>query len=133
MNTINNRIALMIVMAVIVLLGWLTPSLAKSVIAPDLVHPSRDRTTDYQLAQTAPRLAQSTTQKGSQPSNIPTSLYSVHTAGIPTARNVDHVGLTVPDLNQALTFFVDVLGADVLWVEPEGYGTQRPPCSATDK
>jgi catechol 2,3-dioxygenase-like lactoylglutathione lyase family enzyme len=34
--------------------------------------------------------------------------------------------LTVPDLKQALTFFVDVLGADVLWVEPEGYGTQRP-------
>lgn len=53
-------------------------------------------------------------------------LFSVRSPGIPTARNVDHVGLTVPNLNQAFTFFVDVLGADVLWVEPEGYGTQRP-------
>ena len=37
--------------------------------------------------------------------------------GIPGARNVDHVGLTVPDLDQALKFFVDVLGADVLWTD----------------
>ncbi len=46
--------------------------------------------------------------------------------GIPTARNVDHLGITVPDINQALRFFVDVLGADVLWVESEGTGTQTP-------
>ncbi|MDF5721173.1 MAG: VOC family protein [Rhizonema sp. PD37] len=46
--------------------------------------------------------------------------------GIPTAKYVDHVGITVPDINQALKFFVDVLGADVLWIESEGTGTQTP-------
>ncbi|MDF5717857.1 MAG: VOC family protein [Rhizonema sp. NSF051] len=46
--------------------------------------------------------------------------------GIPTAKYVDHVGITVPDINQALKFFVDVLGADVLWMESEGTGTQIP-------
>ena len=45
--------------------------------------------------------------------------------GIPTARNVDHVGLTVPDLEQAIAFFVDVLGADLLFragpfADPDG-------------
>lgn len=30
---------------------------------------------------------------------------------IPTARTIDHVALTVPDLEQAIAFFVDVLGA----------------------
>jgi catechol 2,3-dioxygenase-like lactoylglutathione lyase family enzyme len=35
--------------------------------------------------------------------------------GIPTATNVDHVAYTVPDLNQAVEFFVDVLGADLLY------------------
>jgi pimeloyl-ACP methyl ester carboxylesterase/catechol 2,3-dioxygenase-like lactoylglutathione lyase family enzyme len=35
--------------------------------------------------------------------------------GIPTARGVDHIGLTVPDLDAAVTFFGDVLGAKVLW------------------
>lgn len=31
-------------------------------------------------------------------------------AGVPTATNVDHVAWTVPDLDAAVTFFVDVLG-----------------------
>jgi catechol 2,3-dioxygenase-like lactoylglutathione lyase family enzyme len=35
--------------------------------------------------------------------------------GIPTATNVDHVAYTVPDLDQAIGFFVDVLGADLLY------------------
>lgn len=35
--------------------------------------------------------------------------------GIPTATNVDHVAYTVPDLKQAVEFFVDVLGADLLY------------------
>jgi catechol 2,3-dioxygenase-like lactoylglutathione lyase family enzyme len=35
--------------------------------------------------------------------------------GIPTARNVEHVAFTVPDLDQAITFFVEVLGADELY------------------
>jgi catechol 2,3-dioxygenase-like lactoylglutathione lyase family enzyme len=32
--------------------------------------------------------------------------------GIPGLRGVDHVGLTVPDLQQAVDFFVDVIGAE---------------------
>lgn len=35
--------------------------------------------------------------------------------GIPTATNVDHIAYTVPDLDQAVEFFVDVLGADLLY------------------
>ena len=31
------------------------------------------------------------------------------------ARAIDHAGFTVPDLEQAITFFTDVLGAAVLW------------------
>jgi catechol 2,3-dioxygenase-like lactoylglutathione lyase family enzyme len=34
------------------------------------------------------------------------------TKGIPTAAGVDHVALTVPDLQQALPFFIDVLGCE---------------------
>ena len=35
--------------------------------------------------------------------------------GIPGARNVHHVAYTVPDLDQAVDFFVKVIGADVLY------------------
>lgn len=35
--------------------------------------------------------------------------------GIPTARNVDHVGITVPDLDEAVTFFEDVLGCETVY------------------
>lgn len=35
--------------------------------------------------------------------------------GIPTARNVDHIGLTVPDLDEAEEFFVDVLGCETVY------------------
>lgn len=34
---------------------------------------------------------------------------------IPGARAIDHAGFTVPDLEQAVAFFTDVLGAAVLW------------------
>jgi Raf kinase inhibitor-like YbhB/YbcL family protein len=34
---------------------------------------------------------------------------------IASARNVDHVGVVVPNLEQAVNFFVDVIGADLLW------------------
>lgn len=37
--------------------------------------------------------------------------------GIPTARNVDHVAFTVPDLETACRFFVTHLGAELLYVE----------------
>jgi len=45
--------------------------------------------------------------------------------GIPTARNADHVGITVPDLEQAIAFFVAVLGCELLyrvgpWNDPTG-------------
>jgi catechol 2,3-dioxygenase-like lactoylglutathione lyase family enzyme len=35
--------------------------------------------------------------------------------GLPTATNVHHVGVTVPDLDDAVGFFVDCLGAEVLY------------------
>jgi catechol 2,3-dioxygenase-like lactoylglutathione lyase family enzyme len=34
---------------------------------------------------------------------------------LPTAQNVHHVGLTVPDLDKAVDFFVDAIGCDVLY------------------
>lgn len=37
------------------------------------------------------------------------------TKGIVSARHVDHVGITVPDLNTAIQFFENALGADLLW------------------
>ncbi len=43
--------------------------------------------------------------------------------GIPTLRGVDHTGLNVPDLDAAVAFFTDVLGAQLLWeVGPLGGG-----------
>ena len=35
--------------------------------------------------------------------------------GIVSARHVDHVGITVPDLDAAIQFFENALGADLLW------------------
>jgi catechol 2,3-dioxygenase-like lactoylglutathione lyase family enzyme len=35
--------------------------------------------------------------------------------GIVSARHVDHVGLVVPDLNAAVVFFEEALGAQLLW------------------
>ncbi|MCM2427192.1 VOC family protein [Streptomyces sp. RKAG337] len=37
--------------------------------------------------------------------------------GIPGATNVDHVAYTVPDLDQAVAFFTDVLGAELIYRE----------------
>ncbi|KAB1642318.1 VOC family protein [Gulosibacter chungangensis] len=34
---------------------------------------------------------------------------------IPTARSVDHIGLTVPDLEEAVAFFTNYLGCQVVW------------------
>ncbi|CDO21068.1 putative lyase [Mycolicibacterium mageritense DSM 44476 = CIP 104973] len=36
-------------------------------------------------------------------------------AGLPGLRGLDHVGITVPDLAEATTFFVDVLGCEYLY------------------
>jgi len=35
--------------------------------------------------------------------------------GIPTARNVDHAGYTVPNLEEAIAFFTQVLGCELLY------------------
>jgi catechol 2,3-dioxygenase-like lactoylglutathione lyase family enzyme len=35
--------------------------------------------------------------------------------GIPTATHLDHIGLTVPDLGEAVSFFVDVLGCELVY------------------
>ncbi len=32
--------------------------------------------------------------------------------GLPGARGIDHIGITVPDMDQAVRFFVDVLGCE---------------------
>jgi catechol 2,3-dioxygenase-like lactoylglutathione lyase family enzyme len=41
--------------------------------------------------------------------------------GIPTARYVDHAGYTVRDLDEAVCFFVDVLGAALLYATEPCY------------
>ena len=35
--------------------------------------------------------------------------------GLVSARHVDHAGMTVPDLDQAIAFFENALGAQLLW------------------
>lgn len=47
------------------------------------------------------------------------------TGGIPTVKNVDHVAFTVPDLDEAVAFFTDVLGCEYVYrvgptEDPEG-------------
>ena len=49
------------------------------------------------------------------------------TVGIPSVRGVDHAGLNVPDLDAAVTFFTEVLGAQLLWrIGPLGGGELMP-------
>lgn len=44
--------------------------------------------------------------------------------GIPGARNVDHAGIVVRDLDEATRFFVDVVGADLLFRSPPAPGLE---------
>ena len=44
--------------------------------------------------------------------------------GIPGARNFDHAGLVVRELDEAVRFFVDVLGADLLFTWPATVGLE---------
>jgi microsomal epoxide hydrolase len=61
-------------------------------------------------------LAQQTSPSGAaDPPQKPLSYYGKPGPGIPGAQNVDHVGVVVPNLDKAIKFFVDVLGADLLW------------------
>ena len=47
--------------------------------------------------------------------------------GIPTATNVDHLGITVPNLAQATVSFTEVLGAEFLFSFTEGPAQAIPP------
>jgi len=40
---------------------------------------------------------------------------SASSGGIPTARDIDHLALTVPDLKEAVSFFVEYLCADFIY------------------
>ena len=40
---------------------------------------------------------------------------SLASSGIPGLRGTEHIGFTVPDLEQATAFFVDVIGCDRLF------------------
>jgi hypothetical protein len=42
------------------------------------------------------------------------------TAASPTARGVDHVGITVPNLAEVMDYFVSVLGAPDPWRRDDG-------------
>ena len=44
--------------------------------------------------------------------------------GIPGARNIDHAGIVVRDLDEATRFFVDVVGADLLFRAPPAAGLE---------
>jgi catechol 2,3-dioxygenase-like lactoylglutathione lyase family enzyme len=45
---------------------------------------------------------------------------------LPGLRGVDHIGITVPDMEQATAFFVDVLGCELLYErEPPGDDAPR--------
>ena len=40
---------------------------------------------------------------------------SRHIPGIPGARNIHHIAYTVPNLDQAIDFFIHVIGAELLY------------------
>ena len=44
--------------------------------------------------------------------------------GIPGARNVDHAGVVVRNLDEAVRFFTDVIGADLLFRSPPAAGLE---------
>lgn len=44
--------------------------------------------------------------------------------GVPGARNVDHAGVVVRDLDEATRFFVEVIGADLLFRSPPAAGLE---------
>lgn len=41
--------------------------------------------------------------------------FASQAAGIPGLRGADHVGISVADLDEAVTFFVDVLGCEAIF------------------
>ncbi len=55
---------------------------------------------------------------------VPARAAAVGRSGIPGARNVDHAGIVVRDLDEAIRFFVDVIGADLLFRSPPATGLE---------
>ncbi|MFJ5309570.1 VOC family protein [Streptomyces sp. NPDC088350] len=56
-----------------------------------------------------------TTKRGAPDTAVPTLV----PRGVPTARRVDHMALTVPDLDEAVDFTVRVLGGELVYRLPE--------------
>ena len=50
---------------------------------------------------------------------------------LPTERDLDHVGFNVPDLKVAIRYFVDVLGAELLWTDKSAAGSHGTRTAAT--
>ena len=46
--------------------------------------------------------------------------FASQAAGIPGMRGADHVGITVANLDEAVIFFVDVLGCEAIFRNPGG-------------
>jgi catechol 2,3-dioxygenase-like lactoylglutathione lyase family enzyme len=46
--------------------------------------------------------------------------FASQAAGMPGMRGVDHVGITVANLDEAVIFFVDVLGCEAIFRQPGG-------------
>ncbi|MBC7937200.1 MAG: hypothetical protein H7Y86_17790, partial [Rhizobacter sp.] len=65
------------------------------------------------VAVACPSVSWPQASSGIQPMDISTG--AGERIAVPGARAVDHAGFTVPDLEQAVTFFTDVFGAAVLW------------------
>ena len=55
---------------------------------------------------------------------VPAQAAPARHGGIPGARNVDHAGIVVRDLDEAVRFFVDVIGADLLFRSPPASGLE---------
>jgi catechol 2,3-dioxygenase-like lactoylglutathione lyase family enzyme len=94
-------------------------------VRTEITMPRRSRLDWYVIALTAACVAAvlgSTSDAGplaashdAEPAQRPLSSYGETSAGIPGARNPDHFGVVVPNLDEAIRFFTTVLGADLLW------------------
>lgn len=66
------------------------------------------------------------------PANAEPSQAPTLSRGIPGAHNVDHAGIVVRDLDEATRFFVDVVGADLLFRSPPATGLESKEEAAAD-
>lgn len=58
------------------------------------------------------------------PANAEPAQAPTRSRGIPGAHNVDHAGIVVRDLDEAVRFLVDVVGADLLFRTPPAVGLE---------